>query len=296
MPISGHHDLWMKVGRRLLAEYESWVQSTYLDSSSKGKKCEAEFRKWLQQFLPKRVEVIDGVIVDKQTNPTPQRDVIIFDHYHCPIFKEDQQGGEDINILPIEGVVGLVEVNASVAETKKLIADVDKIFEMKRLQPLTEPPKKICYQLPPDMKLLTHYPAQMCRFGYVFAHDTKVSLETLAEHIAARNLTLQTDYSVDGVFVLKKGMILHGIPEGWTTTRMAGGRLFSLEAEAWDVLLTMVSMINQHLALGAAGNVPPLEEYFHRPDFNRREDMLKRRKIIGGEEYARQPSRFATVT
>lgn len=132
--------------------------------------------------------------------------------------------------------------------------------------------------------------------GYLFAHDTDVSLETLANHIAEKNFDLQTDYSVDGIFVLKKGVILHGIQEGWTTTRMTGGRLFFFEAEAWDVLLTLVSMINQHLALGATGNVPPLEEYFQRPGFNRKENMLKRRKIVGGEEYSKQPSRFTTVT
>ncbi len=53
-----------------------------------GKVAEAEFRKWLTDFLPKKYGVTSGYIVSpglKSTEKTPHFDVIIYDQLESPI-------------------------------------------------------------------------------------------------------------------------------------------------------------------------------------------------------------------
>lgn len=293
MQVNSHSNFWKKIGERLLRDYESFHKSTYLDSASKGKKGEGYFRKWLSLWLPNRVEVLEGVIVDKDTNPTTQRDVIIFDRYNCPIFKETDDEGEELNILPIEGVIGAIEVNTSEVKTKKIIKDIDKLVDAKKLMPLLEPPKAMCLKPPPEPELVNYYSIVLQKFGYIFAQDCDISLRTLSEHIRDKNIELGVDVSVDGIFILKKGCILHGISQGWTTTRLSIANLFYMEMESWDVLLTLVCMINQHLALGAKGNIPDLEKYFQSREVNRKDNMLKNRMLVDSDgKYTKQESKF----
>lgn len=294
MKIDSHSNLWKKIGERLLKDFEALHKSEYLDTGMKGRRGEGYFRKWLSLWLPKKIELVEGVIVEKDTNPTDQRDVIIFDSLNCPIFKEDNDGSRDINILPIEGVIGTIEINSSTVKVDKIIKDIEKISEIKKFKPLSEPPKAICFKPPPEPDIKDCYSIQMQKLGYVFALDCEVSLATLADRVKAKNLGLGMDHSIDAIFILNKGCILHGNDNGWTTTRLSEQNLFYMEMEPWDVLLTLVSMINHHLALGARGNIPSLEEYFQSKQVDRKSNMLKKRACVSNQDeaYSKQSSRF----
>lgn len=274
-----------------MRKYNSFYQSDYLDSGLKGRKGESHFRNWLSLWLPKKVEIKEGVVIDKDSKPTTQRDVIIFDSYNCPIFKDSTEEGE-INILPIEGVVATIEINASRVKKDKIIKDIDKVAGVKKLKPLFEPAKVLALEteLAPGYELKKCLSTRMSRLGYIFAKDCDVSLEVLATAVEERNTELGVDASVDGIFILEKGCILHGNEEGWTTSRIPGTDLFTVSLEPWSVLLTLVSMINQHLALGARGNTPSLEEYFRASDDQRENILANRKRVNVADIYAQQPS------
>lgn len=85
-----------------------------------GKVAEAELRKWLSSFLPKRYGVTPGYIVSpglKSTQPTPHFDVIIYDQTESPVlWVEDSPDvspqGRSLAI-PVEHVRCVLEVKAS---------------------------------------------------------------------------------------------------------------------------------------------------------------------------------------
>lgn len=85
-----------------------------------GKVAEAEFRKWLSSFLPKRYGVTSGYIVSaglKSTDKTPHFDVIIYDQLESPVlWVEDtpdvSSQGRSLAI-PVEYVRGVLEVKSS---------------------------------------------------------------------------------------------------------------------------------------------------------------------------------------
>jgi len=84
-----------------------------------GRVAEAEFRKWLSNFLPKRYGVTSGYIVSpglKASEKTPHFDVIIYDELEAPVlwvedFPDASQQGRSLAI-PAEFVKCVLEVKS----------------------------------------------------------------------------------------------------------------------------------------------------------------------------------------
>lgn len=129
-----------------------------------GKVAEAEFRKWLSGFLPKRYGVTPGYIVSpglKSSDKTPHFDVIIYDQLESPVlWVEDSPDvspqGHSLAI-PVEYVRGVLEVKSAFSPST-----VDSAMEhLKDLLPLMGGPDE------PQEKYKLHLPASSC-CGLVF--------------------------------------------------------------------------------------------------------------------------------
>jgi hypothetical protein len=89
-----------------------------------GKVAEAELRKWLAGFLPRRYGVTSGYIVSpglKSTEKTPHFDVIIYDQLESPVlwiedFPDTSSQGRSLAI-PVEYVRCVLEVKAKFSST-----------------------------------------------------------------------------------------------------------------------------------------------------------------------------------
>lgn len=94
-----------------------------------GRVAEAEFRKWLSSFLPKRYGVTAGYIISqgiKSNQKAPHFDVVIYDALNSPVLwvEEDPDtstAGRSMAI-PAEHVLGVLEVKASLNSTSVEIA------------------------------------------------------------------------------------------------------------------------------------------------------------------------------
>ena len=72
----------------------------------------------------------------------------------------------------------------------------------------------------------------------------KDNLAELSNRIVEHNKSVPVSASVSGAFVLNKGIILHITPgDGWNISRLSGFPLAYMEAEPWEVLLKMMSVI-----------------------------------------------------
>jgi hypothetical protein len=121
-----------------------------------GNVAEAELRKWLSSFLPKRYGVTSGYIVSmglKSTEKTPHFDVIIYDQLESPVlwvedFPDVSPQGRSLAI-PAEHVRCVLEVKASFSSK----AASDAIEHLTDLLPLTggldDPQEKYKLHLPP---------------------------------------------------------------------------------------------------------------------------------------------------
>ncbi len=294
MKIDSHHDLWQVIGNSLLAEYSATHTGTYFDASAKGDIGEGTFRNWLTKWLPKRFELVEGRVIDKDTKPTSQRDAIIFDSLNCAIIKYVQES-KQVNLLPIEGVKGIIEVNHSSPSIKKVLHDADKIADVKKMVQCPQRDEAVVFRrgATEDGDLLWRMINNPKKFGYIFIQDIKCSLKKLAEEIKEKNYSLGIDQSVDGIFVLGKGVILHGEPNGWLVTRLNGSDLYYMEMEPWDVLLTLVAIINKNLSIESKAFTIDFEEYFRNTMVERRDKMFKERKTIDScSDYVHQISTF----
>jgi hypothetical protein len=121
-----------------------------------GKVAEAELRKWLSSFLPKRYGVTSGYIVSlglKSTEKTPHFDVIIYDQLESPVlwiedFPDVSPQGRALAI-PAEHVRCVLEVKASFSA--KAVGDA--IEHLTDLLPVAsgfdDPQEKYKLHLPP---------------------------------------------------------------------------------------------------------------------------------------------------
>lgn len=104
-----------------------------------GRVAEAEFRKWLSTFLPKRYGVTSGYIVSpglKSTDKTPHFDVIIYDQLESPVlwvedYPDVSSQGRSLAI-PVEYVRGVLEIKSGFSP--KTVGDA--IDHLKDLLPL----------------------------------------------------------------------------------------------------------------------------------------------------------------
>jgi hypothetical protein len=129
-----------------------------------GKVAEAELRKWLSSFLPKRYGVTSGYIVSpglKSTEKTPHFDVIVYDQLESPVlwledFPDVSPQGRSLAI-PVEHVRCVLEVKASFSP--KSVGDA--IEHLTDLLPLMGGPDE------PQEKYKLHLPPMFC-CGLVF--------------------------------------------------------------------------------------------------------------------------------
>lgn len=85
-----------------------------------GNVAEAEFRKWLSNFLPKRYAVSSGYIISQglpHSDPLIHYDVIIYDQVESPVLwvddSSDLSGQGRSLAIPVEYVYGVIEVKSA---------------------------------------------------------------------------------------------------------------------------------------------------------------------------------------
>jgi hypothetical protein len=93
-------------------------------TTAHGGAAEAEFRKWLSEFLPKKYGVTSGYVVSQgrqSTDRTPHFDVIIYDCLESPVLwidgtVDDSNQGRS-RAIPAEYVLAVIEVKSRITTT-----------------------------------------------------------------------------------------------------------------------------------------------------------------------------------
>lgn len=282
--------LYETAAASLLAEYES-IKASGVDTGMKGTAGESILTKWAKKWLPEGVSLINGSVISEKEGPTTQRDCLLFDRMHSPIFYD--------SIVPIEGILGAIEINLGKAKYEKLLHDAEKLSEIARLSRHKGYRPSVVMSGQPldgeitdemlDQNLKRYYGPLSKPLLLIYTEDIEGDLVTLGTRIADHNKKIGVYESIDGVFVLKKGILMHHRGTGITVHRQANSYLFSQSTPPGRVLFHLQNIILKYLGSNNLSYPAGFDEYVFQGAYE--EEVVE---VVSDKEYKEQPDRTIT--
>lgn len=184
------------IEKQMLLKLEE-IRKTFDHKGVKGGLVEAEFRSFLSTYLPKRLSVGTGEIIDRSFNTSKQMDIVVANEDHPFTFQ-----GNDPALFFIEGTCASGEIK-SVLTTEQLIDSLDKAYHYKKLTMI--PPKGAAmYANESDGRRFYTTPP-----FFLFAFESQISLELIAKTVVNyKSDEYVPGFAADGIFVLNKGYVI----------------------------------------------------------------------------------------
>jgi len=198
--------IFARAAEKLRADFEELRNIPH--ALLKGQEGEGILRDFLNQHLPKRFQAGAGFIIDHRDQVSRQTDVVIYDAFNCPLYRES----DDASIFPNDNVAAVIEVKSKL-DREKLEQAAENIATAKSLEK----------SKPPELPVLIQFET----LGIVFAFESNLMLDKVAEHY--RDITIKQGTlgrHIDFIFILDKGMICllakpRGV-EGWAPSLIYG--------------------------------------------------------------------------
>jgi Domain of unknown function (DUF6602) len=124
-------------------------------TAAHGRTAEAEFRKWLENFLPKKYGVTSGYVVSQgrqSTDKNPHFDVIIYDCLESPVLwvegTADNSTQGRSRAIPAEHVLAVIEVKSrfTTATVRQAMDHLDELYPL--MDGFDEPAERYKLHLP----------------------------------------------------------------------------------------------------------------------------------------------------
>ena len=170
------------------------------NSSLKGENNELILIEKLKKYLPPKYNLVSGKVFDSENNLSDQIDIIICDNFHNPSLIQLKSA----KIVPAEIVYAVISVKTTLS-TQELIGGkgrkgcIDNIGSVKRLKKNPGLPLNIGLQSTFSYKRT---------LGFVFAFDSRESIETLAKNFVEANEKIDGN-EIDCICIFNKGLIIN---------------------------------------------------------------------------------------
>lgn len=190
-------DLIKEAGKQLRQDFDE-IQKNIPHAGESGAEAEIILKQFLKERLPRRFDIETGLIVGTDGTVSKQTDLIIFDALNSPVYRK----GPRVHILPRDNVAAVIEVKSKL--NKEQLKDAaNKISSVKQIKPtpVTNVDQPVTFS---DM-IITNI------LGCVFAFDSYTTLDTLAENLKEINSMHESQYWIDLVAVLDKGVIEYAV-------------------------------------------------------------------------------------
>jgi len=177
------------------------ARATFAHSGNKGTSLENSFRKFLRQYLPRRLEVGHGEIIDLNERRSKQTDVVIVSEEHPFTFTPDLPG-----LFFIEGVCAAAEVKTNLTSTKMLKEVLENSCQFKKLELNLNKGWRLFSSTPSDLNRFYKYPP-----WFLFTFESSLTLSSIHNRIVefVKHNTVETNRLVDAVFILGSGWIIN---------------------------------------------------------------------------------------
>lgn len=193
------------------------VRETFKHSGNKGTNNENNFGDFVRQYLPRRMEIGNGEVIDSFGNRSGQADVVIVNEDHPFTFTPNRPG-----LFFIEGVLSFGEIK-TVLTTQELKNTLKNSLLYKRLK-TTHGEGSMVNANPSDLKRYYEHPP-----FFLFCYESQLSLETIKQKIEAfvDEKSIDGLQIIDAVFVLGKGSVINfGDGQGAFQYRAPDGNIF----------------------------------------------------------------------
>jgi hypothetical protein len=190
------------------------IRATFAHAGDKGTSAEDSFREFLREYLPRRLAVGHGEIVDLKGERSRQTDVVIVSEDHPFTFTPDLPG-----LFFIEGVCGAGEVKTTLTASE-LGKALESSCQFKRLEP--QPAAGMVHSNPSDLERF-----YKCPPWFLVAFESQLTLAAIAERTKqfTRDEGLEPTRLLDAVFVLGRGWVINfGDGKGSFQLRTAKGQ------------------------------------------------------------------------
>lgn len=230
-----------KVSRQLDIEFDELSREIFHPLKS-GEARENALRKILEKYLPQRVGISTGFVIDAQGRESKQMDLVIYDKTVATVF--DING---VKYFPCEIVIAVGEVKSNIDSKKDLEDALDKIKSVKELDRSNQ--SKNLMITGPGISLdvlkfdpLTQYRDQI--FGFIFTR-TSMSEKTVIEVIQECNSKIERRLWLNVFCAYKNFLISYEGDEVLTPNTMDAKRIYcTTEDEIPNLLLLFISILS----------------------------------------------------
>lgn len=184
------------VEKQMKARLEE-MRATFNHAGNKGESVEIIFRRFLRDYLPRRLEIGHGEIIDSHGNTSAQTDVVVVTEDHPFTFTPDQPG-----LFFIEGISAAGEIKTNLTSTE-LTESIDKSRRFKQLQ--AAPFTGILMSNGDDSSRFLGHP-----HWFIFAFESQVSLDAIKGSVEGymSDNSVSSNEILDGIFVMDRGSVI----------------------------------------------------------------------------------------
>ncbi|PEA09469.1 hypothetical protein CON38_10310 [Bacillus cereus] len=168
------------VAKKLMAEFEYSKEIKH--NGVKGDVREHALSAFLEKYLPEKLKIGSGIVVNADGIQSRQQDIIIYDAFNAPLLYNEKE----TKIIPVESVYGTIEVKSTLSK-RELATCINNIKSIKSLSKYPHP--------------IPH--------GFVFAYQADSDIKTVCENVIELNKDIELDFRINTVCILDQGTILH---------------------------------------------------------------------------------------
>lgn len=185
-------DLFDEVQKQMKSKFEE-IKKKFSEPHSKGLAVEKILREFLREYLPRRLEISYGRVIDANGRESRQTDVVILNEDHPFTYPSDEPG-----LFFIEGVSAAGEVKSKLTNTKQLENAIESSKVFKQLKIVKG--RRTYYKANPSDKRFYDSPPY-----FLFTFDSRLKLSTIKNRLENN---IGDEKIMDAVFVLNKGWII----------------------------------------------------------------------------------------
>ncbi|HUU28900.1 MAG TPA: DUF6602 domain-containing protein [archaeon] len=195
-------ELFDEVSKKIRSDFAR-AQKSLTHAGLKGNANEETVREFLRQYLPKTLDISEGMLFDSEGKQSRQLDIIVSDAAKTPIFF---QSG-NTRVIPIECAYAVIEVKAFLDKS-----ELEKAYSnMKSVKTLTKKEKAF---FRPDGHIQQFHTVYGKKWNYwpihyfIFAYDS-ASMDHIINNLDQLQNNDEVYQRIDMICVLDKGVILN---------------------------------------------------------------------------------------
>lgn len=178
------------------------LRVTFTHPGDKGVSIEDIFRKFLCEYLPRKLTVGSGEVIDSNWNRSKQTDIVIVNEYHPFTFTQDLPG-----LFFIEGVCAAGEIKANLTSTE-LEKSINNSFNFKQLG-IVVGKNTMVSSNESDLKRFNNCPPY-----FLIAFESQLKLSSILDRVInfmnSKGLQVnEINKVLDAIYIMNQGWVIN---------------------------------------------------------------------------------------